>query len=300
VLQKRKFLCLLLCVALLVAMLVTVGCGGDKPEGKVVISSKQFAESLVLAHMAAMLIEHDTDLEADISKIGMGATEMLHPALVEGQIDIYPEYTGTAWMVVLEGDVIHDRQEIYEKTKEAYQDQFKVTCLEPLGFQNTFAIAMPAEVSNELNIKTLSDLAEHHDLTFVGDSTTFTRADVYLGLQETYGIDMKQKVVDTALFYDALADGHGHVTTCFSTDGRLKEYQFVVLEDDKSFFPPYDALYVVRSEILEQFPEIEEALKPLFGSIDEETMIDLNFKVEVENQDPADVAEEYLKSRGLI
>ena len=117
-LQKRKFLCLLLCVALLVAMLVTVGCGGDKPEGKVVISSKQFAESLVLAHMAAMLIEHDTDLEADISKIGMGATECCIRRKAGGT-DRYsiPNIPACAWMVVLEGDVIHDRQEIYEKTK---------------------------------------------------------------------------------------------------------------------------------------------------------------------------------------
>lgn len=301
-LPKRSMTWLLFCVALIAVMFGATGCGGggEETKGKVVIASKQFAESLTLAHMAAMLIEAETGLEVDVSKIGMGATEMLHPALVEGQIDLYPEYTGTAWMVVLEGDVIHDRQEIFEKTKEAYQEKFSITCLDPLGFQNTFAIAMPQEVSDELGIKTLSDLAEHNDLTFVGDSTTFTRADVYLGLQETYGIDMKQKVVDTAFFYDALAEGHGHVTTCFSTDGRLKEYQFVVLEDDKSFFPPYDAMYVVRSEILEKHPEVGEALGKLSNSIDEETMIDLNFKVEVENQDPADVAEEFLKSRGLI
>jgi len=302
VLQKRRLTRLLLCVALAAAMLGAVGCGGggSKEAGKVVIASKQFAESLILAHMAAQLIEAKTDLAVDISKIGMGATEMLHPALVEGQIDLYPEYTGTAWMVVLEGDVIHDRQEIFEKTKAAYQEKFNITCLDPLGFQNTFAIAMPKEVANERGIKTLSDLAKHNDLTFVGDSTTFTRADVYLGLQETYGIDMKQKVVDTAFFYDALAEGHGHVTTCFSTDGRLKEYDFVVLEDDKHFFPPYDAMYVVRTEILEKYPEVGEALKPLFNSINEEAMIDLNYKVEVENQDPADVAKEYLESRGLI
>jgi len=219
---------------------------------------------------------------------------------VEGQIDLYPEYTGTAWMVVLKQEVIQDRVEIFEKSRDAYQEQFGITCLDPLGFQNTFAIAMPREKAEELGITTLSELTAFPDLTFVGDSTTFTLPDVYLGLAETYGLNMNQVIVDTAFFYEALAQGQGDVTTCFSTDGRLKEYGFVVLEDDKSFFPPYDAMFVVRTELLEQYPEIAEALAPLLGTIDGETMTELNYKVEVEQQEPEDVAREFLKARGLI
>lgn len=297
----------LLLAVLLMSLLFVGGCGepeevaGD--DYTVVIAGKGWAENMTLAYMAALLIEANTDLKVDTSKVNMGPTEMLHPALVEGQIDLYPEYTGTAWMVVLKQDVIQDRVEIFEKVRDAYQEQFAITCLEPLGFQNTFAIAMPKEKAEELGITKLSELAAIPGLTFVGDSTTFTRPDLYLGLVETYGMDMKnmkQVIVDTAFFYEALAQGQGDVTTCFSTDGRLKEYGFVVLEDDKNFFPPYDAMFVVRTALLEQYPQIAEALAPLLGTIDEETMTELNYKVEVEKQDPEDVARDFLKARGLI
>lgn len=304
-LKNRKIISLLLIAVLVGCLGLLGGCGGgdtEKPKtkGKVVVASKQYAEGYILGHLAALLIEEKTDLEVDKSKIGMGATELLHPAMIEGQIDLYPEYTGTSWMVVLKQPVLHDSEEIFNKTKEAYKEEFDIVCLPPLGFENTFAIAMPREKAEKLNIKTISDLADHPGLTLVGDSTTWTRPDVYPGLKKTYGLDLKKKMVDTNFFYEALAQGEGDVTTCFSTDGRLKKYDFVVLEDDKDFYPHYDGMYVVRAEILEKYPEIEEALKPLFGNIDEETMIDLNYQVEVEQKDPAEVAQEFLKSQGLI
>ena len=303
-LKSRKIIYLLL--AVFVGSFGLLGCGTkeepkeSKAKGKVVVASKQYAEGYILGHMAAILIEEKTDLEVDKSKIGMGATEILHPAMVEGQIDLYPEYTGTSWMVVLKQPVLHDRDEIYEKTKDSYKEEFNIVCLPPLGFNNTFAIAMPKEKAEKLNIKTISDLADHPGLTLVGDSTTWTRPDVYPGMKKAYGLDLKKKMVDTNFFYEALAQGQGDVTTCFSTDGRLKKYGFTVLEDDKSFYPHYDGMYVVRAEVLEKYPEIKEALKPLFGNIDEETMIGLNYQVEVEKKDPVEVAREFLKSQKLI
>jgi glycine betaine/choline ABC-type transport system substrate-binding protein len=306
VLKSKKIICLLLAVFVGSFFILLGGCRSNEEgepkqsKGEVVVASKQYAEGYILGHMAAILIEEKTDLEVDKSKIGMGATEILHPAMVEGQIDLYPEYTGTSWMVVLKQPVLHDREEIYEKTKKSYEEEFNIACLPPLGFNNTFAIAMIKEKAEELNIKTLSDLAEHPGLTLVGDSTTWTRPDVYPGLQKEYGLDLEKKMVDTNFFYEALAQGQGDVTTCFSTDGRLKEYDLTVLEDDKNFYPHYDGMYVVRAEVLEEFPEIEEALKPLFGNIDEETMIGLNYQVEVEQKDPVDVAREFLESQNLI
>ncbi len=270
----------------------------------IILAAKGWSENMTLGYMAALLIEANTVHSVDTSKINMGPTEMLHPALVEGQIDIYPEYTGTSWMVVLGNEeVISDRREIYEASRDAYLEQFGIVMLEPIGFQNTFAMAMKAERAAELGVTTLSELAAIPDLTFIGDNTTFTRPDLYLGLGEAYGIDMdnvNRVIVDTSFFYEALDQGEGDVTTLFSTDGRLKEYGFVILEDDKSFFPPYDAIFVVRGEILDQYPSILEALTPLLGTIDEATMTELNFKVEVEMQDPEDVAREYLESVGLI
>lgn len=311
----------LLVVLLLVSALFVAGCSQPAEEvgeeevveeevveeeavaeepGTIIIAAKGWSENMTLGYMAALLIEANTVHAVDTSKINMGPTEMLHPALVESQIDLYPEYTGTAWMVVLAQELITDRTEIFEKSRDAYMEQFGITMLEPLGFQNTFAIAMTKERAEELGVTKLSDLAGIPDLTFVGDNTTFTRPDVYPGMAAMYGFEMNQVIVDTAFFYEALAQGQGDVTTCFSTDGRLKQYGFVVLEDDKSFFPPYDAIYVLRPGLLDEYPSIADALAPLLGSLDEATMTDLNFKVEVEMEDPEDVAREYLESIGLL
>ncbi len=308
----------LLIVLLLASALFVAGCSqpaadvpADDPAGEageepttIVVAAKGWSENMTLGYMAALLIEANTVHSVDTSKINMGPTEMLHPALVEGQIDLYPEYTGTSWMVVLGNEeVISDRGEIFEASRDAYMEQFGITMLDPIGFQNTFAMAMTAERAAELGVTTLSELAAIPDITFIGDNTTFTRPDLYLGLGEAYGIDMdsvKRVIVDTSFFYEALDQGQGDVTTLFSTDGRLKEYGFVILEDDKSFFPPYDAIYVLRPGLLDEYPSIADALAPLLGSIDEATMTELNFKVEVEMEDPEDVAREYLESIGLL
>ena len=314
----------LLIVLLLVSALFVAGCSqpaadvpADDPAeeageeeavaeepGTIVIAAKGWSENMTLGYMAALLIEANTVHSVDTSKINMGPTEMLHPALVEGQIDLYPEYTGTSWMVVLGNEeVISDRGEIFEASRDAYMEQFGITMLDPIGFQNTFAMAMTAERAEELGVTTLSELAALPDITFIGDNTTFTRPDLYLGLGEAYGLDMEnvnRVIVDTSFFYEALDQGQGDVTTLFSRDGRLKEYGFVILEDDKSFFPPYDAIYVLRPGLLDEYPSIAEALAPLLGSIDEATMTELNFKVEVEMADPEDVAREYLESVGLL
>ncbi len=323
--KSFKFTALLL-VVFMMAVFMIAGCGDDTPPPveepvdeepavdddaaveeepyTVQLAAKGWSENMTLGYMAALLIEEYTVHSVDTSKINMGPTEMLHPALVEGQIDIYPEYTGTAWMVVLGNEeVIPDRRQIFEAARDAYMEQFGIVMLDPIGFQNTFAIAMTAERAEELGVTKLSEMAEIEGLTFIGDNTTFTRPDLYLGLAETYGIDMdgvNRVIVDTSFFYEALNQGEGDITTLFSTDGRLKEYGFVILEDDLSFFPPYDAIYVVRGEILEKYPSILAALEPLLGSIDEETMTGLNYLVEVEMEDPEDVAREYLESVGLL
>jgi glycine betaine/choline ABC-type transport system substrate-binding protein/serine/threonine protein kinase len=283
---------------------VSLKVAGMEEPSTIILAAKGWSENMTLGYMAALLIEANTVHSVDTSKINMGPTEMLHPALVEGQIDIYPEYTGTSWMVVLGNEeVISDRREIYEASRDAYLEQFGIVMLEPIGFQNTFAITMTAERAAELGVTKLSELAAIPDLTFIGDNTTFTRPDLYLGLGETYGIDMdsvNRVIVDTSFFYEALVQGSGDIATLFSTDGKLYVYDFVIIEDDKNFFSPFDAIYVLRPGLLDEYPSIAEALAPLLGSIDEATMIELNYKVEVEMQDPEDVARDYLESVGLI
>ncbi len=316
--KNSKYLVLMMAAVFFVGLFMVTGCGTDEaaPEEpdtdqpadevaaeeptEIKVGGKGWAENMTLAYMAAILIEENTVHTVDSSTADMGPTEMLHPAIVGGQIDIYPEYTGTSWMVVLENEDLPNHDEILGKVQEAYAEQFGLTVLDAIGFENTFAIAMTAERAEELGLSTLTDLGQTEGLTFVGDSTSFTRPDVYLGLQEVYGLDMNQVIVDTAFFYEAVAQGEGDVTTCFSTDGRLKEYGFVVLEDDQQFFPPYDATFVVRTEILEMYPSVGEALAPLLGTIDEETMTELNYLVEVQNMEPEDVARDFLTERGLI
>jgi glycine betaine/choline ABC-type transport system substrate-binding protein len=296
-----KFIILALIFTFSISVIAT-GCGSNSESSDpIVIGSKQFAESYILGHMAAIMIEEKTDLTVDVSKIGMGATELLHPAMIAEQIDIYPEYTGTSWMVVLaETEVVMDRQLIYEKVRDKYAEEFDLTSMKPLGFQNTFAIAMKRELAEELKIAKISDLANHPGLIMVGDTTTFTRPDVYPGLAATYGLELEESMVDTAFFYEALAQDLGHVTTCFSTDGRLKEYDFVVLEDDKSFFPPYDAYFVVRSALFDQHADLKKVLEVLSDAIDAETMTELNHRVEVLQEDPAEVAKDFLTKKGFI
>ncbi len=312
----------LLIVLLLVSALFVAGCsqpaadvpaddpaaeeGGEEAvaeePGTIIIAAKGWSESMTLGYMAALLIEANTIHSVDTSKINMGPTEILHPALVAGEIDLYPEYTGTAWMIILEQEAIPDPVEIFEKSRDAYMEQFGITMLDPIGFNDTFAIAMTRERAEELGVTKLSELAAIPDLTFIGDSTTFTRPDL-LGLKEAYGLDMEtidRVIVDTSFFYEALEQGAGDLVTLFSTDGKLSEYDFIILEDDKGYFPPYDAIYVLRPGLLDEYPSIADALAPLLGSIDEETMIELNHKVDVEMLDPEDVAREYLESVGLI
>jgi glycine betaine/choline ABC-type transport system substrate-binding protein len=271
-----------------------------KPEAKIVIASKPFAEQFILAHMAAELLKAKGNVSVDISKIGMGPSELLHPAMEKGQIDVYPEYTGTAWMAILKQPVERDKEALYRKVKTAYAEKFKLEWLPLLGFQNTFALAVTQETADKWKLKTISDLARQSNLTLLGDATAFTRDDEYPGLKKTYGLDGKSKVVDVNFYYEGLKQKQADVALVFSTDGRLRQYNLLVLTDDKNFFPPYETGFVLRQEIAAKYPKVKEALVLLSGKINDQAMTELNFQVEVEKKDPADVARKFLKDKGMI
>jgi glycine betaine/choline ABC-type transport system substrate-binding protein len=290
-------------------VVVVAGCGSsssststkkEEKKPKIVVASKPFAEQYVLGHMIAELLKAKADVDVDTSKIGMGQTEMLQPAMEKGEIDIYPEYTGTAWMVVLKQPIEHDKNVIYSKTKEMYAQKWDIQWLPPLGFNDTFALAITSEFAKDKNIKTIDDLGKLDGLTLLGDPNAFTREDEYPGLEKVYGLKGTPKVVDVNFYYEALKQKQADVALVFSTDGRLKQYNLVVADDSKNFFPPYQCAIVARGEVLKNNPKIQEVLSPLFGKIDEKTMIDLNYQVEVEKKDPAEVAKEFLKSKGLL
>jgi glycine betaine/choline ABC-type transport system substrate-binding protein len=268
---------------------------------RIVVASKSFGEGYLLGWMAALVIR-DAGLQVDDGKIGMGATELLYPALKQGSIDVYPEYDGTLRTVILKkADVERDREKIYDETVKGIMEKDGVAAVGPLGFNNSFATSMTVEKSAALGISKLSDLVKHPELSLIGDATTWTRGDVYLGMADFYGIKLKKgPMVDTNFFYEALRQGQGDLITAFSTDGKLKKYGLRVLEDDKGYYPWYDALFLVNGDTMKKRPELGEALSRLVNRIDEETMTSLNEKVDVEKEDPRTVAADWLRSQGLI
>lgn len=287
----------------LLVLVLGFSLAGCKKEERVVsVASKPHSEQYILAEMIAQMIETHTDIGVDrVGGIG-GGTSNLHPAMLNGEIDIYPEYTGTGWLFVLEQELINDPIELYEASKEMYNSKFDIKWLELYGFNNTYALALKNELAEELGIETYSDLGEKgKDLVFGAEYDFYEREDGFQKLSNTYGFDFKNEVeLDIGLKYAAIGGEEVDVINAFSTDGLLVEYGMKVLKDDKNYFPSYHATTIIRNEVLNKYPEIEEVLNRLAGQISDEEMTEMNYLVEKENQDPKDVATEFLREKGLL
>ena len=284
----------------LIALLVT-GCD-RKAENTVVIASKPVTEQFILAQMLTLLIEHHTDLSVKQTLGIGGGTSNIHPALLNGEIDLYPEYTGTGWLFVLKQNPIQDPDVLYTKVKEAYHEQMQIHWSGLYGFNNTYGVAVATSVAEAYQLKSVSDLARVSDqLVFAANPDFLQRDDGFIGLTETYGLNFKAiKEIDIGLRYDAVKSEGVDVITVFSTDGRLKEEPVVVLEDDASYFTSYHAATLIREETLAEHPELEPVLEKLTSAISNEEMIALNYQVEIEKQDPAVVAKAFLEHKGLL
>lgn len=281
------------------AALALPGCSSSGK--KVTVGSMYFTENKLLAEMEAQLIEKNTDIAVE-RKFNMDGSPLCFQAIKSGQIDIYPEYTGTALMTLLKLPVDPDPDSVYKTVSDEFEKQFQLSWLEPLGFNNTYAVAVTKEYAQQNNLKTVSDLVPlSGDLTFGAEHQFFDRNDGYDGLVKTYGLAFKQtSKMDVSLKYQALAQNKIQATDAFTTDGQLKALDLVCLEDDKKFFPPYYAAPVVRDETLEKYPELGDALNKLGGQIDETTMQELNYKVDNEKKSVESVAADFLKEKGLI
>ncbi len=283
----------------LIMALLMAGCGGAD---KIVVGSKDFGESIVLSEIFAQLIEAKTDLTVD-RKLNMGGTFVCFEAIKNGDIDIYPEYTGTALTAQLGMDVITDPDEAYRTVSNAFDEQFGIRWLEPLGLNNTYTISVSDAVYQEYGIETFSDLAEiSENLIFGAEHEFFDRQDGYDGLTAAYNMTFKgdPQKMNISLKYQAIGNGDIDVTDSFATDGEIIQYNLHVLKDDKGFFPPYYASPIIRNDTLEAHPELEEILNLLAGMIDDDTMIELNYKVSVQGQEADAVAAAFLQERGLI
>ena len=270
-------------------------------KGTVVIASKNFTEQLILGELMAQLIEEKTDLAVK-RKFNLGGTMICHSALANGEVDIYAEYTGTALTAILKREVISDPDEAYKVVAQDYRARFKAEWLQPLGFNNTYAITVRGTDAEKNGWKKISDLAQAASKLRAGFTAEFAeRPDGYPGLRKAYGFSFKKAVdLDPALMYEAVSKNEVDVICAFATDGRIAAYNLRPLEDDKGFFPPYYAAPVVREEVLKAYPEIREALSVLSGVLDDTTMQKLNYEVDEKKRSPEEVAAKFLRSKGLL
>lgn len=290
--------CRLIALLLLWPLLFS-GC--STATGQVVIGSKNFTEQFILAEIMAQLIEAHTDLTVKRT-INLGGTMICHQALVEGAIDIYPEYTGTALTAILKKTPLSDPQQAFAAVEAAYLNRFGVQWLQPFGFNNTYAISVRRSDALQHDWRRISDLTPAAPTLRAGFTAEFMeRSDGYPGLRQAYGLAFRTtRDMDPGLMYKAIANNEVDVICAFSTDGRIPAYNLQLLQDDRSFFPPYFAAPVVRRKTLEKYPAIGPVLKKLAGLIDDQTMQQLNYAVDEEKRPLEEVARQFLKQHELI
>lgn len=286
-------------LALIIAVSAAVLFG--KKEDKVVIGSKNFNEQLILGNMLASLIENNTDIKVE-RKLNLGGTSIAFNALKSEELDMYVEYTGTGLVSIMNQQSVSDADKVYELVSDYFNKNYNITWLKPLGFNNTYTLAVRNDTAEKYNLETFSDLAKVSNRLTLGSTIEFTnREDGYLGLKKNYNMDFKSvKPVDGGLRYTSLNSNKTDVIDAFSTDGLLKAFDLKVLKDDKNFFPPYYAAPIISSKTLEKHPELEELINKLAGKLDDEKMRELNYKVDKLSEDPKKVAEDFLRENNLI
>ena len=280
-----------LILALLLALPVQASA---QHSGLIRVGSKSFTEQEILAEIVARLLERGAGATVE-RRLGLGGTDICHAALTADQLDIYVEYTGTGLLNVLRQDVIRDPARAYLSVAAGYRDRYDLAWLPPIGFNNTYAITVREQDARDNGWTSISDLAGVAGLRAGFTAEFMERPDGYPGLADAYGIEFAGTIdLDPGLMYQAAADGQVDVICAFATDGRMAEYDLRTLEDDRAFFPPYDAAPVVRAELLEARPEVRDALTPLAGAITDEEMRAMNHAVDVLRRDPADVARDWV------
>lgn len=287
----------------LVLVLAAAGCSGGASEEPVKIATKPMTEQYILGEMLKILIEEKAGYEVELTKGIGGGTNNIQPAMEKGEFDLYPEYTSSGWVMVLDHKAEGvDDEEMFEKLKSEYQENFDMTWVGQYGFNNTFTVAVSSKVAEQYNLKTCSDLARVSDkLVFGGNPDYIEREDGFGVLCETYGYNFKDvKDIDIGLKYKAMQNGDIDVTNGFTTDAQLSRDNVKPLEDDKHLQVNYYCSTVVRQDALENYPELEDTLMLMDGILTDQEMAELNYQVEVEGKEDVDVAREFLISKGLI
>jgi osmoprotectant transport system substrate-binding protein len=302
--KRRRLLILPLLALLTTTILIACAGGGGNPttgSSPIKVGSKDFTEAFIIGEMYALVLEK-AGFQVE-RKLNLGGTPVAHAALQSGEIDLYPEYTGTGLLTILKEPAISDQQQVYDKVAAGYKEQYDLVWLEPAPMNNTQALAMTKAASERLGIKTFSDLAaKASQVVMVGPPEFEVREDGLPGIKTKYGaFELKEyKAVDAGLRYRALNDAEADVAVAFGTDGEIAAYDLVVLEDDKQLFPPYQVAPVVRQQTIDASPAMVDALNALAPKLDNATMQRLNYAVSGEQREPAEVAKEFLTEAGLL
>jgi osmoprotectant transport system substrate-binding protein len=282
------------------ALALAAGCRGRRSE-TIVVGSKNFTEQIVLAELFAQQIEAHSTLHVE-RRVNLGGTLLCHQALVAGKIDLYPEYTGTALTAVLNEPPRSDPSAVFHRVQEQYRARFGVEVMPPLGFNNTFAMVVRGGDAAKLHLRSISDIAPYAPNWRTGFGYEFMeRPDGYRGWVAAYGLHFsgQPSILDLGLLYRALADKQVDLVAGNSTDGLIAALGMVVLEDDRHFFPPYEAVPLLRRAMLDKHPETGSALGQLTGKISEQEMRRMNYAVDGGHRDPAEVVSEFRKAKNL-
>jgi osmoprotectant transport system substrate-binding protein len=287
------------CLAL--ATLLLPSCAPSHSD-RVVVGSKNFTESLMLGELVAQQIEAHTHLKVE-RRFYLAGTYICQQALLAGRIDIYPEYTGTALTAILKQQVGGDKAEVYQRVKSEYEARLGLTLAPPFGFNDTFAMEIRGEDARRLNLKSLSQAAAFAPQWRAGFGYEFMeRPDGYAGLAAAYGLHFAAppRVMDLGLLAPALKSHQIDIAAGNATDGLIPALDLFVLEDDRHYFPPYEAVAVIRQQTQQLHPEVAEAIAELGGKISDQEMQQLNYALDGQHRDVKDVAHEFLRSKGLV
>lgn len=284
-------------LGIIILSFVCASCGVNR-SNTIVIGSKNFTEQAILGELLAQQIESHTHVKV-MRRFYLNGTYICQEAILAGRIDMYVEYTGTALMAILKDPIERDAAQVFERVHDEYAQRFGLEVLPSLGFNNTFAIIVRGEDARRLKLKTISDLSRIAPHWRAGFGYEFMeRPDGYDGLAHAYRLTFAKPplIMDLGLLYRSLFDNAVEVIAGSSTDGQLSARDLTVLEDDKHYFPPYQAVPIVRPDALRRFPEVGTAIEQLAGKISDVEMRKMNYEVDGEHEDAAVVVHNFLQS----
>lgn len=297
----QKIIILVATVLIAMAFIFTSFKGKVKEEKVLTVGAKDYTEQELLGNLVSDMIEGNTDIKVN-RKFDLGGTQVIFTALQKGDIDMYVEYSGTAYTSILKHPPIGDLEEVNNVCQEEFMSKYNIETLKRMNFNNTYALAVTQETAKKYKLETVSDFAKVASKMKSGTTYEFLNRDDGLpGMEKVYGFKMGSSIaIDSAPRYTALVNKEVDVIDAFTTDGLLMKFKLKILEDDKHFFPPYNPFPIIRTDRLEEYPEIVPVLEKLGDALTEEVMMELNYKVDELHQAPSKVSKEFLKKQGFI